>query len=106
MRRFFRLLQWIVDVPVRTARKATRRVQGSDWPSLYYNVLEDAMDPTLLGQIIATVITAAADAGAIALNPQGVITSPEAVANIVKGFLDIWLQHPASGKVPNLRMGG
>lgn len=61
------------------------------------------MDHKLLGQIIATVFTATIDAGAIATDTSGVLGSPEKLAEITQGFLSIWLSHPASGKVPQLR---
>lgn len=60
------------------------------------------MDHKLLGQIIATVLTAAVDGGAIATDPTGVLTSADKVAQITEGFLSIWLSHPASGKVPKI----
>lgn len=44
----------------------------------------------LLGQIIATVLAAAIDAGAIAVNPQGVASNPAEVLAIIEGFVGIW----------------
>lgn len=58
------------------------------------------MDTKLLGQILASVATAAAVAGAITVNPLGVASNPEEISQIISGFLDIWLAHPASGNVP------
>lgn len=55
------------------------------------------MDLTLLGKILATVVTAAVDAGAIAASSGGILTNPVAVGQIAQGFLNIWLTHPASG---------
>lgn len=57
------------------------------------------MDLSLLGKILATVATAAIDAGAIATSSGGILGDPNAVGQIVEGFLQIWLTHPASGKV-------
>lgn len=56
------------------------------------------MDPTLLGKILATVVTAAVDAGAIATSSGKVLTDPSSVGQIITGFMTIWLAHPASGK--------
>lgn len=50
-----------------------------------------APDHALLGQILATVLLAAMDAGAIALNPSGVASNPAEMAGIIQGFLGIWL---------------
>jgi hypothetical protein len=58
------------------------------------------MDHSVLGKILATIITAAVDAGAIVADPKGVVSDATAVGDIVAGFLSIWLSHPASGKVP------
>lgn len=60
------------------------------------------MDHKLLGQIIASIVTAALDAGAVATDPTGVLTQPDKIASIAEGFLSIWLTHPASGKVPKI----
>jgi hypothetical protein len=56
------------------------------------------MDHTILGKILATVVTAAIDAGAIATSSGGILTNPATVGSIVQGFLQIWLTHPASGQ--------
>jgi hypothetical protein len=56
------------------------------------------MDHTVLGKILATVVTAAIDAGAIATSSGGILTNPATVGSIVQGFLTIWLTHPASGQ--------
>lgn len=55
------------------------------------------MDLSILGKILATVVTAAIDAGAIAASSGGILTNPLAVGQITQGFLNIWLAHPASG---------
>lgn len=57
------------------------------------------MDQALLGKILATVVIAAVDAGAIAVSSGGILADPGAVGAITQGFLSIWLSHPASGKV-------
>lgn len=56
------------------------------------------MDPVLLGKILATVVTAAVDAGAIVTGSGKVLTDPTAMGQIISGFMNIWLAHPASGK--------
>ena len=56
------------------------------------------MDHSILGKILATVITAAIDGGAIAVSSGGILTDPVAVGKIAQGFLSIWLSHPASGQ--------
>lgn len=60
------------------------------------------MDHSILGKILATIITAGIDAGAIATSSGGVLTDPAAVGNLVSGFLNIWLAHSASGNPPKL----
>jgi hypothetical protein len=55
------------------------------------------MDQAVLGKILATVITAAVDAGAITLSSGKILTDAGAVGALVQGFLSIWLAHPASG---------
>lgn len=56
------------------------------------------MDHSVLGKILATVVIAAIDAGAIVVSSGGLLTDPQAVGNLEQGFLEIWLQHPASGQ--------
>jgi hypothetical protein len=51
----------------------------------------------LFGKILASVTTAAIDAGVIALNPKGVVANPQEIGSIFSGFLSIWTTHPASG---------
>jgi len=58
------------------------------------------MDQAFLGKILATVVTAAVDAGAIAVSSGGILKDAVAVGAIVQGFLSIWLTHPASGVPP------
>lgn len=52
------------------------------------------MDKSLLGKILATVVTAAVDAGAIAIDPRGAIQNPDEISQIIKGFMEIWTTHP------------
>jgi hypothetical protein len=63
------------------------------------------LDHVLLGKILASIITACIDGGAIATDTQGVISSPEKLTEIASGFLSIWLSHPASGRVPQIKVG-
>lgn len=56
------------------------------------------MDHSILGKILATVVTAAIDAGAIITSSGGILTDPASLGKLVQGFLDIWLTHPASGQ--------
>jgi hypothetical protein len=56
------------------------------------------MDHTVLGKILATVVTAAIDAGAIVTSSGGVLTNPATLGSIIQGFLSIWITHPASGQ--------
>lgn len=51
----------------------------------------------LLGKILATIATAAVDAGAIETNPAGVVENPSALSELVTEFCSIWIKHPASG---------
>lgn len=60
------------------------------------------MDHSILGKILATIITAGIDAGAIATSSGGLLTDPAAVGNLVSGFLNIWLTHKASGAPPQI----
>lgn len=55
------------------------------------------MDLELLGKVLATVVTASVDAGAIIVSSGSILKDPSAVGAIVQGFLQIWLTHPASG---------
>lgn len=55
------------------------------------------MNKQLLGQILATVGTAAVDAAIVAMDPQGALSNPKELGEILTGFLQIWLSHPASG---------
>lgn len=55
------------------------------------------MDHDLLGQILATVVTAAVDADVIVRSGSGDIKDPLEIGNIISGFMSIWLKHPASG---------
>lgn len=56
------------------------------------------MDNALLGKILATVVLAAADLGAITVDPSGVASNPQEIGGIVSGFLELWLPH-AKAKV-------
>jgi hypothetical protein len=56
------------------------------------------MDHAVLGKILATLVTAAIDAGAIATSSGGILTNPGTLGSIVQGFLSIWVTHPASGQ--------
>ena len=55
------------------------------------------MNKNLLGQILATVATAAVDAAIVEKDPQGALTNPNELGDIIGGFLSIWLGHPGSG---------
>lgn len=55
------------------------------------------MNKTLLGKILASVAMAAVDAGLVVLNPQGVVSNPQEINDILDGFLSLWVSHPASG---------
>lgn len=55
------------------------------------------MNRVLLGKILATIATAAVDAGVVATDPKGAIANSTELSEIIGGFLSIWLDHPASG---------
>lgn len=58
------------------------------------------MDQALLGKILATVVLAAVDAGAIVVSSGGILKDAGAVGAITSGFLSVWLTHPASSAPP------
>lgn len=56
------------------------------------------MDQKLLGQILASVVLAAADAGAVLASGETLLTNPQAISQIISGFLQVWVPAAKTNK--------
>lgn len=54
------------------------------------------MDKKLLGQILASVVLGALEAGEIVLDPSRAMADQTQLNSVVNGFISIWITHPAS----------